>query len=107
MKPDCRWQVVEIDLVGELPQLDIAPGYSGVRVIYRHRGRPLGHSDFTAAELPLSPTQLAMAAAHRSSAAIGDCLLEEGFHSALPGLPEPKLADPCGTLQRLVKENRP
>jgi GT2 family glycosyltransferase len=102
-----RWQIIEVDLAGELPQLEAAPGYSGVRVIYRRNGRPVGHSDFAAAQLPLSSAQLAIAAAHRSSAAIGDCVMNEGFRSALPGKAEPDLADPCGTLEKLIQKSRP
>jgi GT2 family glycosyltransferase len=70
-------------------------------------GRPVGHSDFSAAQLPLSPTQLAVAAAHQSAAAIGDRLFDDGFHSALPGLPEPEIEDSCGALERLMRQSRP
>jgi GT2 family glycosyltransferase len=107
MNADFRWQVIEIDIAEALPQVEITPGYSGVRVIYRVRGRAVGHSDFTAAQLPLSPAQLGVAAARKCSAAIGDCLLDDGFHSALPGLPVPEIADPCRTLERLMQEKRP
>jgi GT2 family glycosyltransferase len=102
-----RWQVVEIDLAEKLPQLELAPDFAGVRVVYRLDGRPVGHSDFTAAQLPLSPVQLAVAAARQSAAAIGDRLFDEGFQSALPGLPEPEIEDPCHTLDRLMHQTRP
>jgi GT2 family glycosyltransferase len=102
-----RWQVVEVDLGKELAAIEPRAGYSGVRVIYRLHGRPVGHSDFTASQLPLSPTQIAVTAAHKSAAAIGDCLFEEGFRSALPGLPESEPTDPCGALERLVREKQP
>jgi GT2 family glycosyltransferase len=107
MNPDLRWQVVEIDIAEKLPALELAAGYSGVRVIYRLEGRPVGHSDFTAAQLPLSPAQLAVAAAHHCAAAIGDRLFAEGFHSALPGVPEPEVKDPCRALDRVVNQMRP
>jgi GT2 family glycosyltransferase len=101
-----RWKVVEVDLSEKLPDVQPASGYSGLRVIFRFQGRPVGHSDFSAAQLPLSSTQLAVAAAHRSAAAIGDCLFDEGFHSSLPGVPEPEVMDPCGVLERLSDETR-
>src|SRR4051794_4440652 len=99
-----RWRVIELDLARELPELGSAPGYDGVRVIYRFRGRAIGHSDFTDSQLPLSSTQLAIAAAHHSSVAIGDGLRANGFKSSLPGLPEPELSDPLESLKRLVHE---
>jgi GT2 family glycosyltransferase len=99
--------VIEVDLADELPTLQVLPGYSGVRVIYRLRNRAIGHSDFTASQLPLSPAQLAMAAAHDTAAAVGDCLLDEGLRAALPGLPEPEPSDPCRALHHLLAQNQP
>ena len=107
MRNTYRWQVIEIDLENKLPHLDAADGYSGVRAIYRLKGRAVGHSDFTLSQLPLSPVQVAIAAAHRVAAAVGDRLLNEGFRSALCGLAEPELAHACETLDELIRTTQP
>jgi GT2 family glycosyltransferase len=106
MKGTFRWRVLELDLAADLPRLEVAPGYSGVRVIYRFSNRVIGHTDFTTSQLPLSPTQLATAAAHAIAPAVGDQLLEEGLRSALPGMAEPGLNDPARAFARLLNQRQ-
>jgi hypothetical protein len=70
-------------------------------------GVPLGHCRLTAAQLPASPQHLANHAAKAIALAAGDYLLEEGFRSALPGLPEPTLKSPVKALRSLVGLSNP
>jgi GT2 family glycosyltransferase len=102
-----RWKTVSVELSEPLRELDCDSGYQGVRVIFLWKNVPLGHNRFSAAQLPLSPRQLANCAARAIALASGDRLFEEGFRSALPGLPEPALADAAGALHALIGVAKP
>src|SRR5258706_8368201 len=89
-----RWKVASIDLSEPLTNLGADPGYDGVRAVFFWKGIPLGHARLAGAQLPLEPQHLAAIAAKAIAQAAGDYLLEEGFRSALPGVPEPPLENP-------------
>ncbi len=97
-----RWKVLSIELSESLPELRREPGYDGLHVIFFHLGVPLGHYRFPSEQLPMAPRHLATCAARSVALAVGDRLLEEGFRSALPGLPEPTPRDPEQALARLL-----
>jgi len=97
-----RWQVASIELSAPLPELEIDPGYDGLRGVFFWKGVPLGHCQLAAAQLPLPPQHLASIAAEAIAQAAGDYLVEEGFHSAMPGLPEPQVGEPLATLGSLL-----
>jgi glycosyltransferase involved in cell wall biosynthesis len=107
MNPFGRWQVSSIELSEPLRELCCGSGYAGVRVVFLWNGLALGHQRFAAEQLPLSPQQLAGCAAQVIAPATGDRLLEEGFQSALPGLPEPDLRDPEAVLRQLLAIDHP
>jgi GT2 family glycosyltransferase len=107
MKTSGRWKVISLELNGPLRELCCEPGYDGVRIIFFWNGVALGHQRYAAEQLPLSPDHLANGAAQAIVAATGDCLMPEGFRSALPGLAESSLDDPEGALQRLLAIDRP
>ena len=97
-----RWKVLSIDLSEPLPELRAEPGYDGLHVIFFSSGVPLGHYRLASKQLPLSPQHLANCAAWAVTPSVGDSLLEEGFRSALPSLPEPALREPEEALNRLL-----
>jgi glycosyltransferase involved in cell wall biosynthesis len=107
MNPFARWKVASIELSEPLPELCCEGGYAGVRVVFLWKGVALGHQRFASAQLPLAPAQLASCAAQAIAPAAGDRIFPEGFHSALPGLPEPDLHDPMETLRQLLATGRP
>ena len=102
MKSRGRWKVMSLELSQPLPELCCEAGYDGVRLVFLSRGVPLGHRRFSAEQLPLSPAHLANCAAQAITPAAGDYLLEDGFHPALPGLPDPAIQDPLRALQSLL-----
>ena len=102
-----RWKAVSIELSQGLPQLQREPEYGGVRAVFFWNGVPLGHCELAAAALPLAPVQLANVAAKAIWQATGDYVLDEGFQSALPGLPAPPLEDPVQALTELVQLDSP
>ena len=102
-----RWKVLSIELTESLPELRREPGYDGLHIIFFHTGVPLGHYRFPSEQLPLAAQHLATSAAGAIALAAGDRLLEEGFRSALPGLPEPTPRDPEQVLARLLALDRP
>jgi GT2 family glycosyltransferase len=102
-----RWKVLSIELSESLPELRGEPGYDGLHVIFFRMGVPLGHYRFPSEQLPVAPQHLATCAAGSVALALGDRLLEEGFRSALPGLPEPTPPDPEQVLARLLALDRP
>jgi GT2 family glycosyltransferase len=107
MKARGRWKVMSLELSQPLPELCCEAGYDGVRVVFLSRGVPLGHRRFSAEQLPLSPPHLANCAAQAIAPAAGDYLLEDGFHPALPGLPDPAIQDPLRALQSLLALEKP
>ena len=107
MKARGRWKVMSLELTQPLPELCCEAGYDGVRVVFLSRGVPLGHRRFSAEQLPLSPAHLANCAAQAIAPAAGDYLLEDGFHPALPGLPDPAIQDPLRALQSLLALEKP
>ena len=102
-----RWQVVSLDLSRGVPELSCEPGYDGMRVVFFWKRAPLGHCRLTSAQLPLDRSQVAAIAAQSISIAAGDYILEDGFQSALPGLPAPRIEDPVATLDALLNVERP
>src|SRR5258708_3273216 len=107
MTPRGRWKAVSVELAEPLPELSPESGYEGVRAVFFWNGVALGHWRFAMEELPLSPAQLANAAAKAVAQAVGDYTLREGFRSPLPGLPEPPLDDPVGALSSLLLLEEP
>jgi glycosyltransferase involved in cell wall biosynthesis len=101
------WKVVCIELAEPLTALHGVDTHSGLWVIFFWQGVPLGHCEIASEQLPLSSTQLSAMAAQAISEAAGDSLLEEGFHSALPRMPDPKLRNPVGALASLADLDRP
>ncbi len=102
-----RWKVASIDLSEPLTNLGADPGYDGVRAVFFWKGIPLGHARLAGAQLPLEPQHLAAIAAKAIGQAAGDYLLEEGFRSALPGVPEPPLENPARALESLLEIEQP
>src|SRR5258708_39218816 len=102
-----RWKVLSIELTEPLPELRREPGYDGLYVIFFSSGVPLGHYRLSSEQLPMAPRHLANCAAWAIAQSVGDYLLEEGFRSALPGLPEPAIAEPEQALAQLLKLERP
>lgn len=107
MNPAHRWKMVDVELTRPLPELAELPGYAGLWAAFSVHGVVLGHAQVPAADLPLAPGHLAILASEAIALAAGDRLLEDGFHSATPGLPEPDCADPVETLGGLVAVDRP
>ena len=102
-----RWQAISIDLSGPLYELCCAEGYDGLRAVFFWKGVALGHGQFAAEQLPLTPTQVAAIASKAISEAVGDRLLNDGFRSALPGLIEPRIEEPLRILGELVRLEQP
>ena len=97
-----KWKVISIELSEPLRELPAQPEYAGLHVVFFQNGVPLGDCRLAAAQLPASPQHLANHAAKAIAVASGDYLLQEGFRSALPGLPEPPLESPAKTLRSLI-----
>ncbi len=102
MNPQDRWKVVCLDLAEPLVELPATDSYSGLWLIFFWNGTPLGHAEIASVQLPLSPVQLRAVAAEAIPEAAGDILLEQGFRSALPRLPDPKIEDPARALADLA-----
>jgi GT2 family glycosyltransferase len=102
-----HWRVVHLDLSGPLAELQAIGSYSGVWIIFFWDGIPLGHAEISSTQLPLSPAQLSSIAAQAIAEAAGDILLDQGFRSALPRLPDPKIDDPTRALAKLAAVDRP
>ena len=102
-----RWKPVSVELAAPLPQLACERCYDGIRAVFFWNGVALGHCRIPAAELPLAPQHLASIASGAVAQAAGDYLLEEGFQSALPGLPEPTPKDAARTLEELLAIEKP
>jgi glycosyltransferase involved in cell wall biosynthesis len=102
-----RWQVASIDLSEPLTDLWADAGYDGVRAVFFWNGIPLGHARLAAAQLPLEPKHLAAIAAKAIAQAAGDYLLDEGFRSAQPGLPQRPLENPAHALECLLDVEEP
>jgi glycosyltransferase involved in cell wall biosynthesis len=107
MNKEHRWQVVSIDLSEPLIGLPSTDTYGGLWAIFFWQGVPLGHCEIAAEQLPLSAAQLSALAAQAVSEAVGDYLLEEGFHSALPRLPDAALENPRIALLNLAGIHHP
>lgn len=107
MKARNCWKTLSIELSDPFPELGCEPGYAGLRAVFLWKGVPLGHRRLSAAQLPICPRQLAACAAQAIATAAGDRLLEAGFRSALPGLPEPVLREPEQALRRLIAMDKP
>jgi glycosyltransferase involved in cell wall biosynthesis len=107
MSGNDRWKVLSIELSESLSELRREPGYDGLYVVFYLNGRPLGHYWLSSEQLPLAPQHLANFAASAIAPSVGDRLLDEGFRSALPCLPEPALHEPKGALARLLELDRP
>ena len=102
-----KWRVASIELSEPLAGLHVEPGYGGVRAVFFWKGIPLGHCQLATAQLPLTPQQLAAIAAKAVALAAGDYLVDEGFRSALPGIPEPPLEGPIRALDGLLQIDQP
>ncbi len=102
-----RWKVVCVELSEALGELHCEPPYCGIRAVFLWKGIPLGHGWLSEAQLPLTPAQLANVAAKAIATGIGDRLVDEGFRSATPGLPEPAVQDPAGALAALLAIQSP
>jgi glycosyltransferase involved in cell wall biosynthesis len=102
-----RWKPASVELAAPLAELACEPGYAGIRAVFFWNGVALGHCRIAAAQLPLAPRQLASIASAAVAQAVGDYLVADGFHSALPGLPEPAPADAVGALESLLAIERP
>jgi glycosyltransferase involved in cell wall biosynthesis len=101
------WKVIPIELRDGAPELRRAPGYRGIYAIFFVNGRALGHRPVSNEELPLSACQVANVAAPAIAIGAGDCLLPDGFRSALPYLPEPGLMQPERCLSELLALEQP
>ena len=102
-----RWKTAAIELSGPIEELPEYPGYDGVHAVFFVNAVPLGHCEIAATHLPASPQQVANHAANAIALAVGDYLSEEGFRSALPGLPEPPPRNPAYALGSLVEIDQP
>ena len=102
-----KWKVISIELSQPLTELPAYAGYTGVHVVFFQNGVPLGQCRLAAEQLPASPQHLANHAAKAIALAAGDYLFDQGFRSALPGLPEPRLESPSRTLASLIELTNP
>ena len=92
-----KWKVISIELSRPLSELPAYAGYTGVHLVFFQNGVPLGQCRLAAEQLPASPQHLANHAAKAIALAAGDYLFDQGYRSALPGLPEPPLESPSRT----------
>jgi glycosyltransferase involved in cell wall biosynthesis len=101
------WKVVSIELSEPLRELPVYSEHAGLHVVFFLNGVPLGHCQLAGAQLPASPQHMANHAAKAIALAAGDYLLEEGFRSALPGLPEMPPESPSMALRSLIELPNP
>lgn len=97
-----RWKVICIELSDGLAQLHCESAYCGVRAVFLWKGVPLGHVWLSSGQLPLTAQQLANVAAKAIATGTGDRVLDEGFRSATPGLPEPEISNPSDAVTALL-----
>ena len=89
------WTICHLDLQSPLPDLDASPDAGGLVLVFWSGDVPLGRYDLDAAQLPLPATHLREIALAAIAPAVGDYVLEHGFHAALPEkvpLPRPPAA---------------
>jgi glycosyltransferase involved in cell wall biosynthesis len=100
------WKVICLD-TALFDELSCPDSCEGVWVVFFRNGVALGHCQLSYQQLPLSAAQLAGVAARVCAPATGHYLFDEGFCSALPGLPEPPIQDPEQALIKLSRCERP
>jgi len=78
------WKILHLDLSEGIPTLPCEPQYQGIFVVFWWHGIPLGHQEISAAQLPMSATQLANLILPTITPKVGSHLLEYGFKASLP-----------------------
>ncbi len=84
MQDNIKWNIKNINLERQIPDIPVQPEYAGVFVVFWWRSLPLGYQEFFAEELPISASTLRNLATKTVTATVGSYLLEHGFTAYPP-----------------------
>ena len=78
------WTIRHLDLQTPLPDLEASSEVGGHVLVFWWDDIPLGRHDLETSQLPMPATRLREIATVAVAPAVGDYVLEQGFHAALP-----------------------
>jgi GT2 family glycosyltransferase len=101
------WKIIHIKLNEDIPALRAEPKYQGIHAVFWWCDLPLAHEEISAAQLPMSATQLANLAVQKITPAVGDRLLNHGFKAPLPVISQNPSRDTPVDFQSLMGLQQP